>query len=163
MLITIRSMLPSEVFLCVTIACASPIGTRYGFDEARLSKELLAASRLDNTVFVAKIEEVIAGFVWIDPRGAFSSAPYLRLIAVDKDIRGSGVGSALLQEFERRTAEIGRDFCLLVSDFNERAIAFYERHGYKKAGFLPDFACPGITEILMVKNRKGWGNEAVDV
>jgi ribosomal protein S18 acetylase RimI-like enzyme len=105
-------------------------------------------------VIVAELEGLPVGFAWIDPRGAFSSAPYLRLLAVSQTTRGNGIGSRLLQEFEERTLYVGRDFCLLVSDFNERAIAFYERQGYVKSGALPDFACSGVTEILMVKKHR---------
>jgi ribosomal protein S18 acetylase RimI-like enzyme len=77
----------------------------------------------------------------------------LRLIAVDQSVRGAGIGAELLAEFEARTAGVGRDWCLLVSDFNTAAQAFYEKHGYTKAGLLPGFARPGITEVLMVKKN----------
>jgi ribosomal protein S18 acetylase RimI-like enzyme len=112
-----------------------------------------AAVDAGGELFVAESGGRVVGFAWIDPRGAFSTAPYLRLIAVDGSARGSGVGSVLLSEFEARTASVGRDWCLLVSDFNERAQEFYERHGYNRVGALPDFARAGITEILMVKKR----------
>ena len=95
----------------------------------------------------------VLGFAWIDPRGAFGSAPYLKLIAVDTHKRSGGVGSALLAEFERRTLAIGKVWTLMVSDFNLRAIAFYEKHGYRKAGAIPGFAVDGIAEILMVKKK----------
>jgi ribosomal protein S18 acetylase RimI-like enzyme len=164
MSITIRTMLSSDVPACAAIACASPIGKAYGLTENALAKDLTSAAAVSgfstsgtpsgNFVIVAEIDGSPAGFAWVDPRGAFSSAPYLRLIVVDKHFRGSGVGSALLREFERRTMTVGRDFCLLVSDFNDQAIAFYEQHGYRRAGVLPEFARPGITEILMVKSRQ---------
>jgi ribosomal protein S18 acetylase RimI-like enzyme len=102
---------------------------------------------------VAEAEGGIVGFAWGEPKGAFASAPYLRLIAVSESSRGCGVGSVLLAEFESRTLRVGRDWCLLVSDFNKEAQAFYERHGYRRIGALEDFARAGIAEILMVKRR----------
>lgn len=166
-------MTGGDVETCAALACDSEIGRRYGFTLPRMSAQLaaaLASGRQD--LFVACAPDPgeadgdepaenppptesgrILGFAWVDPRGAFSSAPYLRLIAVVPGGRGAGVGSALLAAFEARTAEVGRDWCLLVSDFNARAIAFYERHGYTKVGFLPDFAVPGIAEIIMAKRR----------
>lgn len=153
----IRDMTEADVAACAAMVCASTIGARYGFTPEGMAETLGKALAAGAELFVAELDGVDgtpAGFAWIDPRGAFSSAPYLRLIAVDETRRGGGVGAALLAEFERRTAAVGRDYCLLVSDFNERAIAFYERHGYEKRGSLPDFARPGIAEILLVKKRK---------
>lgn len=156
--LAIRSMAADDVSACASMVCASAIGERYGFTPEGMAKTLAAAlaAALEGSseLFVAERAGRILGFAWIDARGAFSSAPYLRLIAVDPAIRGGGVGAALLAEFERRTAPVGRDWCLLVSDFNEAAIAFYERRGYERRGALPDFARPGITEILMVKRRR---------
>jgi len=147
-------MAEADVAACAEMVCASAIGARYGFTPEGMAETLGKALGSGAELFVAELDGTPAGFAWIDPRGAFSSAPYLRLIAVDETRRGGGVGAALLAEFERRTAEVGRDYCLLVSDFNDRAIAFYERHGYERRGALPDFARPGIAEVLMVKKRR---------
>lgn len=150
-------MTKEDAPVCAAIACASAIGERYGFQPATLAATLATALDSGGELFLAerrgKIAGKIAGFAWIDPRGAFSSAPYLRLIAVDESLRGSGIGALLLAEFEARSASVGRDYCLLVSDFNQRAQAFYERQGYRKVGALEDFAKPGIAEIIMVKRR----------
>ncbi len=151
----VRTMVKSDTAACAAIACASAIGERYGFQPDAMAKTLASALETGGELFVAESAGRVVGFAWIDARGAFSSAPYLRLIAVEESLRGSGVGSALLDEFEQRTASVGRDWCLLVSDFNERAQAFYARHGYRKVGALPDFARAGITEIVMVKKRPG--------
>jgi ribosomal protein S18 acetylase RimI-like enzyme len=149
----LRPMRKHDTPECAAIVCASAIGERYGFKPDAFSDTLAAALAAGGELFVAEQDVRVIGFAWIDARGAFSTAPYLRLIAVDESLRGSGVGSALLEEFERRTVSVGRDWCLLVSDFNTAARAFYQRHGYREAGALPDFARVGITEILMVKKR----------
>ncbi|MDA8410538.1 MAG: GNAT family N-acetyltransferase [Treponema sp.] len=139
---------------CAAMVCDSEIGRRYGFEPEAMRVTLEGALARGGELFVAESEGRVAGFVWMDRRGAFSSAPYLRLVAVDGTLRGSGLGARLLAEFEGRGAEVGRDYCLLVSDFNVAAQAFYERHGYRKVGELSDFAREGIAEIFMVKRRK---------
>ncbi len=156
-----------DINACALIACESEIGKRYGFEPSSLA-EKMRAGLASGAIIVAARESVgtpdaggtnsrgtapgeVLGFAWIDPRGAFGSAPYLKLIAVDQHKRSGGVGSALLAEFEWRTRSIGKVWTLMVSDFNLGAIAFYEKHGYSKAGTIPDFAREGITEILMVK------------
>lgn len=122
-----------EAQACARIACGSMLGERYGFVETKLAENLAAAARAGGELVVAVEEGRVTGFAWIEPHGAFATAPYLRLIAVDGAAQGRGIGAALLQEFERRTANVGRDYCLLVSDFNQNAIGFYARHGYRKA------------------------------
>ncbi len=155
MALAIRPMEEADTAPCATMAVDSEIGRRYGFSQDSMAGRLLTALKRGEDLFVAEEEGKIEGFAWMDRRGAFSSAPYLRLIAVAPTARGSGVGSALLEEFELRGTEIGRDYCLLVSDFNVRAQDFYARHGYVEQGRLRDFAVRGITEVLMVKpNRR---------
>jgi len=155
---------------CAAIACESEIGRRYRFDRETLAGSMRRA--LESGAIIVAVRSAaspgataspgtattgvpgpIIGFAWIDPRGAFGSAPYLKLIAVDERARSGGVGAALLAEFERRAPPKARMLTLLVSDFNVGAIAFYERHGFARAGALPDFAVDGVTEILMTKRR----------
>jgi ribosomal protein S18 acetylase RimI-like enzyme len=156
-MIKVRDALPADFAACAAIAVDSEIGRRYGFEAAGLEAKLAAAQASGAIVVMAELDEPsgcgLAGFAWVDPKGAFGSSPYLKLIAVDSSIRSSGVGAALLAEFERRTADSGRLWTLLVSDFNGRAVAFYERHGYRIVGRIPDFAVGGVAEILMVKAR----------
>lgn len=150
---------------CAAIARDSEIGRRYRFDREILAGSMRRALESGAIIVVARAsanpgavvergaEGAILGFAWIDPRGAFGAAPYLKLIAVDERARSSGVGATLLAEFERRAPPKARMLTLLVSDFNDRAIAFYERHGFAKVGALPDFAVDGVTEMLMIKRR----------
>jgi len=153
MAIVIERMKKDDAYVSASIACHSLIGKRYGLGQESLSKRLVDAIETDEILLVAKSDEKMVGFAWIDPKGAFSSAPYLRLLAVDDTFRGQRVGSVLLEAFEESTLYVGRDYVLLVSDFNEQAIHFYEKHGYVQRGSLPNFAREGITELIMVKKR----------
>lgn len=152
----IRDAAPSDIDRCAAIACDSEIGRRYGFEAFALREKMRSALREGSIIVVAHESALgdLVGFAWFDPKGAFGSAPYLKLIAVDGTRRGSGVGAALLAEYENRTSKVGRFWTLMVSDFNDSAITFYKKHGYEKSGELPDFAREGITELLMVKKKK---------
>ena len=176
-MIKVRDALPADLAACASMAVDSEIGRRYGFEAANLQAKMAAAQAAGAILVVAEVEAedvavvaadsarlveapmsdvpitIPAGFAWVDPRGAFGSAPYLKLVAVDSAVRSSGIGAALLEEFEKRTAGNGRMWTLLVSDFNARARAFYESHGYREAGRLSDFAIQGVAEIIMVKVR----------
>lgn len=156
-----------DIERCAEIACASEIGLRYGFERGALAARMrealmsgaimIAAREVASGAPAASGQSVAAelvGFAWVDPKGAFGASPYLKLIAVDASKRGSGAGATLLAEYELRTADIGRMWTLMVSDFNADAIRFYEAHGYAKAGALEGFAREGITELLMVKKIK---------
>jgi len=145
-----------DIERCAEIACSSEIGVRYGFERGALAARMREAL-MSGAMMIAACEAApaagLAGFAWVDPKGAFGSSPYLKLIAVDESRRGGGAGTALLAEYERRTADIGRMWTLMVSDFNADAIRFYVAHGYVKAGAIDGFAREGITELLMVKKR----------
>jgi ribosomal protein S18 acetylase RimI-like enzyme len=98
---------------------------------------------------VARADGAPVGFARFHPRGALG-APYLASIAVDPAARSRGVGAALLAAGEARFAG-ARWMFLCVSDFNPRARALYERHGYRPVGALPDYVVDGHAELLMVK------------
>ncbi len=158
---------PEDIVECARIACETEIGKRYGFVEnilvekmqsrARQGDVVLVAREIDTTEAASRVASSfcdIVGFAWIDIKGGFGQAPYLKLIAIDAKKRSSGAGAQLLSAFEERTKGVGRAWFLLVSDFNDRAIHFYEKHGYAKVGELPDFAKDGITELIMYKRQE---------
>lgn len=148
----VRELSARDIPACALIAWNSPLRDLYRFTVESWSRNLETVyAGKEGSVAVAEHDDRIVGFAWFHEKGAFLAAPYLRFIAVDKDCRSLGIGKLLLEEYERRTSRVGKDFFLLVSDFNTKAIDFYTRHGYHQAGVLPDFAVPGVTELIMVK------------
>lgn len=143
---------------CGHIASQGPLAAAYGFTQKGWEANLTnALAEETNILIVAQWEERVAAFAWAHPRGAFLSAPYMRFIAVDPLYRGKGIARQLMEEFERRTAHLGRPYTLLVSDFNIAAQELYGKLGYQKVGELKDFAISGITEYLMIKQWSGVG------
>jgi ribosomal protein S18 acetylase RimI-like enzyme len=152
----IRQLKEEDIPLCANLASSLPLGKTYGFTvEGWIRKLKQARNEQGNLLFVAEEEDRLAGFAWVHTHGAFLAAPYLRFIAVDPSFQGRGVGALLLKEFEEQTRYLGKDWFLLVSDFNTGAQQFYEKHGYQRVGALPSFAKEGITEVIMVKKHEG--------
>jgi len=78
---------------------------------------------------------------------------YLQAIAVDKELRGDGVGSVLMDSFEERARASGSTrLSLDVSAKNERARLFYERRGMAVASQWPKrLPIPGLRFYRMTK------------
>jgi len=151
----IRQIREEDIPVCAQLAKDLPLGKTYGFtEEGWIRKLTKARDEEGNLLFVAEEEGRLAGFAWVHTHGAFLAASYLRFLAVDPSFQGRGVGTLLLKEFEEQTRYLGKDWFLLVSDFNTGAQQFYEKHGYQRVGALPDFAKEGITEVIMVKKHK---------
>ena len=110
---------------------------------------LPAALDPDYVVLVARLGGEPCGFIRVHPRGVAGS-PYVASVAVAEQARGRGIGKALLDATEARWPK-ARYVFLCVSDFNARARALYERHGYRLVGELPDYVVDGYSELLMAK------------
>jgi ribosomal protein S18 acetylase RimI-like enzyme len=75
-------------------------------------------------------------------------------IAVDPAVQGSGVGSALLQEVERRLAMVDARLLLIETSSQPRyepTRGFYERHGYREVARVPDFYAQGDDRVIFAK------------
>ena len=75
---------------------------------------------------------------------ALDRSAYLRLLLVAEEQQSRGVGAALLARVEReaRSARC-RHLVLLVTKTNNRARAFYERHGYRTSATSLDSCVRG--------------------
>lgn len=94
--------------------------------------------RLDTmTVLVAKVSDLVVGTIG----GSVDHGEgHLRGMAVLPDWHGKGVAQLLLSDIERRLVAAGcRAVSLDTTTPLVRAIAFYERHGYRASGVVTDF------------------------
>jgi ribosomal protein S18 acetylase RimI-like enzyme len=71
----------------------------------------------------------VAGYLHFD---SFGPEAELHRLYVDARVRGAGVGTLLMEDLHVRLPAPGR-YMLLVVEGNDRAIAFYERHGLRVA------------------------------
>jgi ribosomal-protein-alanine N-acetyltransferase len=98
---------------------------------------------------VAHAAGEILGFILTDRNG-----PEGHIVTIDvlAENRRSGIGSALLREAEHALAESGvRDVALETATSNDAAIAFWQRHGYRTAGVLPNYYSTGADAFFMRK------------
>jgi D-alanine-D-alanine ligase len=75
-------------------------------------------------------------------------------IAVDPTAQRAGVGSALLQEVERRLAQEDARLLLIETSSQPRYLPtrrFYERHGYHEVARVPEFYAPGDDRVIFAK------------
>lgn len=82
--------------------------------------------------FVADTSEGIAGIALVYPRYSTWKGPAIHLedLIVSEKMRGSGLGTALLDEVVKYGDSLGvKRICWEVLDWNEPAIEFYEKKG----------------------------------
>ncbi len=149
--IYIRPWRAKDIRACVHILVTTPLWQRYGIARKAAERRFHEGWARGATIFVAVDAAKPVGFVWCEEHGAFARSGYIPLIGVRQEMRGKGVGSALLARAEAHLAFTG-DVFLLVSDFNRAAQRFYERHGYTRVGTLADYIVPGVNEFIYRKH-----------
>lgn len=96
-----------------------------------------------------KAEPAVLGFLIAHARGAEA---YIVTIDVLEAHRRSGIGTALLQETERRLAKMGvRYVGLQTATDNEAGVAFWLRHGYRSSGVTRGYYLGRIDAYEMFK------------
>src|SRR5690554_1481063 len=130
----------------------------WGEDEWRMRS---ARGEASDQILVAAIEAVTGR--WVGSMGCFIASgpdvagPLLVGVYVSPDFRGRslGVASAMLREAEAWAAGVDRLLYLHVHEDNPRALAFYERSGYRLTGKVEQYALnPLQRELEMVKELR---------
>jgi ribosomal protein S18 acetylase RimI-like enzyme len=88
----------------------------------------------------------------ISVRYPWLKGPYLELLALLPPFQRKGIGGMLLQRFEQEAiSREARNLFVCASSFNENALRFYRRHGFRDAAVLPGLVAEGYDEILLRK------------
>ena len=108
-------------------------------------------------VLGAELESRLVGWICWGPTPCTLGTYDLYWMAVDPEMQGAGIGTALLQEMERRLKGIAR---LIVIDTAGRpdysaTRAFYQARGYSPVATVPDFYAPGDDQVVFVKQVSG--------
>ncbi|MFZ1973964.1 MAG: N-acetyltransferase [Candidatus Acidiferrales bacterium] len=121
-------------------------------DEVAYSKrELRAYLRFRGSeCVVAEADGAIAGFCISARQG---ERGYIVTIDVLPQFRRLHVGTALLEEIERRLAANGvREVALETATDNDSAVAFWKKHGYRSRGVREGYYPNGRDAFSMVKS-----------
>jgi len=129
-----------------------PLFQAYRLDAAALEARFRGALERGEGLLLAT-ESAPVGVCWFLTRGTFGTGAYLRTLAIREQRQGSGLGARLLAAYESGCGAPPGGYFLLTSDFNTAAQRFYQRHGYRQVGALPDFATPGVAERVFWKPR----------
>lgn len=103
--------------------------------------------------FVIAVEDFTAGVVCV--RHPWLKGSLLELIAILPPYQRSGLGREVMKWLEQESRVTYRNNWILVSDFNQKARAFYRHLGYRETGRLEDLVKPGYDEFLLRKILPG--------
>lgn len=154
----IRPMTPADIPAIARLMAGSTTWERYGIDATQAASTLAGFVEKsshdpdDYTCLVAEQDLQVVGFVVLLFYGCFGMSGYIKLIGTREDRRRMGVGRLLLGAAEALAFARGPNVFLLVSHFNDPAIRFYERMGYRRIGVIEDYVVPGIDEFLYRKS-----------
>jgi len=122
---------------------------RYRYTPAALT-EFLAAEEADAPRFAIVANRVIAGAVGV--RKSWLRGPYLQFLGILPAYQNHGVGQCILDWFEAEARQgQAQNIWVCASEFNTRAVSFYERHGFVRVATLSDLVVEGSCELLMRK------------
>lgn len=150
----IRPLAQGDIPALAAALSRLPLLKRYRLDPGRFADDLVMALERGDGLLVEERDQRARGLAWLVRAGTFGAGGYLKLLAVVPEATGEGIGAVLLAAFEAEVARESRHAFLLVSDFNDGAQRFYERHGYARVGELPGFVLPEVAEVVYWKRLR---------
>jgi ribosomal protein S18 acetylase RimI-like enzyme len=102
----------------------------------------------------AELDAGLVGWICWGPTPCTLGTYDLYWMAVDPEVQGSGVGTALLAEMERRLTGVARLIIIETAGRPDYAATrgFYHRRGYSPVSTIPDFYAPGDDQVVFVKS-----------
>jgi GNAT superfamily N-acetyltransferase len=107
----------------------------------------------DYTALGAELDGRLSGWICWGPTPCTLGTYDLYWMAVDPALHGTGIGTALVEEMERRLR--GRARLVVVETAGrpdyQPTRAFYEHRGYAATARIPDFYAPGDDLVVYTK------------
>jgi GNAT superfamily N-acetyltransferase len=101
----------------------------------------------------AEVEGRLAGWICWGPTPCTLGTFDLYWMAVAPDLRGAGIGTALLHRMEQRLVGAARLVVVETAGRPDYAPtrSFYEARGYRRTAVIPDFYAPGDDQVVYTK------------
>lgn len=100
-------------------------------------------------IFTAVHDDLVVGYVCLALGNRIGS---IYSIAVLKDYRGKGIGTALLEEAEQHALALGAEVIQLEVRYNSKAVALYQRNGYSVKHIKNNYYGSGKHAYRMIKD-----------
>ncbi|MFL5402086.1 MAG: GNAT family N-acetyltransferase, partial [Gemmatimonadales bacterium] len=112
-------------------------------------------------VLGAEADSRLVGWICWGPTPCTLGTYDLYWMAVEPSLQGSGIGTALLCEMERRLSDLARLIVVETAGRPDYAPtrAFYEARGYRATATIPEFYGPGDDQVVFVKRVGGEAGE----
>lgn len=104
--------------------------------DTKYTKEKISKAINDGFVLIGFDDDRIIGFLLLMSKPS-AGLWDLNWIAIDKDYRNKGIGTKLLQLWEREAISIGVH-CLTLQTSNEHELDFYNKRGFTYFGCIPE-------------------------
>jgi D-alanine-D-alanine ligase len=131
---------------------------RFRDDEIPVALEVFDAAVADGTdgsytVLGAELESRLGGWICWGPTPCTLGTYDLYWMAVEPGLQGHGIGTALLEEMERRLEGLARLIIIETAGRPDYAATrgFYQARGYRAVATIPDFYAPGDDQVVFVK------------
>jgi D-alanine-D-alanine ligase len=123
------------------------------FDEACRSGSDQGSYRMRG----ADLDGRLVGWICWGPTPCTLGTFDLYWMAVDPEVQGNGIGTALVDEMERALAGSARLIVVETAGRPDYAgtRGFYRARGYSPVATIPDFYAPGDDQVVLVKSVSG--------
>ncbi len=150
--ISVRSYCPDDLHYVKKILSDYPSPTGRVWTKDAVSEMLSdALKEQPDGVFVAELGKKVVGLAIVMHKEWFNIA-YLDYIQVKREWIGKGLGHKLMQKCIRWAKERGaRILYTETAKTNAEAIGFYQRHGFKITGRIPEYYKKGLDAVILAR------------
>lgn len=105
-------------------------------NDKHVSAEMLKKKISDKNILIAETDGEFAG--WLRYNLFWDEMPFMNMLFVTEKFRGTGIGGALVRNWEKMMSEQEYKFLLTSTQADEYAQHFYRKLGYSDlGGFFP--------------------------